>query len=347
MNGSSPGRRIWLGSLTFAAIVALATLGYAAAGSSLLDSLYMVIITVFGVGYGEIIPTGSSAGLRVLTILLIVGGTTAAVYTVSATVQFMTQGEIERLIGVRRKMRDIKACTGHTIICGFGRMGQILARDLAHEKLPFIVIELNPDNVALAEKSGYLVIGGDATDEEMLLAGGIEKASHVACILSDDSQNVFVALSARNLQPGIHIVARGEVPSTEHKLRQAGADSVVLPPAIGGSLIAEIIVEREHARLGLTERVTVVKDGESDAGIALCAFHVAESGMVTKDWIAASRKRTEVAFAVVGVRGTDKVLKVASDEAHVLQAGEEILLACAASEAPVLRAGLEAEDLPV
>lgn len=233
-------RRVLVGSIFFGLTLVIAITGYRLAGWSLLDAVYMVVITIFGVGYGEVQPINTPA-LRVFTMAVIISGTTSAVYTVGGFFQMVTEGEIYRVLGERRMAMDIAALQDHVIICGFGRIGQILARKMLEAKMPFVIVELATDATAEAETLGYLVVSGDATDEAVLQAAGIERARVLATVLSDDAFNVFITLTARGLNPNLMILARGEFPTTEKKLRQAGADHVVLPAAIGALRMSHMI----------------------------------------------------------------------------------------------------------
>lgn len=233
-------KRIITGTIFFAVTIVGAIVGYVIAGWSLLDAIYMVIITIFGVGYGEVRPI-TSPELRIFTILVIIAGTSSAVYIVGGFVQLITEGEIKKALGARRMMRDIETLNQHVIICGFGRIGQILARKMAESKIPFIVIDSNEDRVEKAEAMGYLVQLGNATDELMLQTVGIDRARFLATVLPDDAANVFITLTARELNSNLIILARGEVPSTEKKLRLAGADQVVLPASISAQRMAHMI----------------------------------------------------------------------------------------------------------
>lgn len=233
-------RRILLGALVFSLTIIIAIAGYILAGWSPLDAIYMVVITVFGVGYGEVRPI-TSPNLRIFTILVIIAGTSSAVYIVGGFIQMVTEGEINRVFDARRMMRDIETLKQHVIICGFGRMGQILSRQMQDTGHSFIVIDNNVDRIAEAETFGYLVLTGDATDEAVLETAGIRRAKILATVLSEDALNVFITLTARGLNPELTILARGEFPSTEKKLKQAGADHVVLPAAIGALRMAHLI----------------------------------------------------------------------------------------------------------
>jgi voltage-gated potassium channel len=235
-----PLKRILTGTIFLLATVVIAVAGYRLAGWSALDSLYMVVITAFGVGYGEVHPINTPA-LKIFTMLVIIGCTSSTVYIVGGFVQMITEGEINQVLGTRRMTRTIETLKNHIIICGFGRMGQILARKLMDAQIPFIVIDNNPERLEQAEEMGYLVRLGNATDESILYAVGIDRARVLATVLPDDAANVFITLTARELNPKLMILARGELPSTEKKLRLAGADQVVLPAAISGLRMAHMI----------------------------------------------------------------------------------------------------------
>ncbi|MGG6297113.1 potassium channel family protein [Leptolyngbya sp. AN02str] len=233
-------RRIITGMMLFIITIIVATAGYVASGWSFIDSIYQVVITVFGVGFGEVQPINTPT-LRVFTMLVIVGGTSSVVYAVGGLVQMITEGELNKALGVRRMIKTIATLENHVVICGFGRMGQILARELANFMQPFVIIDNSSDRITEAQELGYLVITGNATDEEVLQLAGIERAQFLATALPDDAANVFITLTGRGLNPNLVILARGEFPTTERKLRLAGANHVVLPATIGAMRMAHMI----------------------------------------------------------------------------------------------------------
>ncbi len=232
-------KRIQVGATCFALIFGMAVTGYRMAGWSLLDAIYMVVITVFGVGFGEVRPM--SPYLRIFTIFVIVSGYTAVAYIVGGFLQLITEGEINRALGARRMKKDIATLKQHVIICGYGRLGQILAHKMVESQQPFVIIDNSLNRVETVAAMGYLVCHGNATDEEILEAAGIQQAKALTTVLPDDAANVFITLTARSLNPNLVILARGEFPSTEKKLKQAGADHVVLPATIGALRMAHMI----------------------------------------------------------------------------------------------------------
>lgn len=231
--------RMLVGLGFFLTTLVMAIAGYMLAGWNWLDAVYQVIITIFGVGFGEIGPM--TPGLRVFTMVVIVAGCTSVAYILGGFLQMITEGEVKRALGIRRMMREIDLLHEHIIVCGYGRIGQILSRRMKEANQPFVLIDNDPQRVAKAEAEGYLVQQGSATDETVLEAVGIGRARVLATVLPDDAANVFITLTARSLNPNLIILARGEYPSTEKKLLQAGADRVVSPAAIGALRMAHMI----------------------------------------------------------------------------------------------------------
>ncbi|MBD2231274.1 potassium channel family protein [Phormidium tenue] len=237
---NSSFRRIVAGIIFFSLTVVGAVIGYMVAGWNFLDAIYMVVITIFGVGYGEVQPL-SSPPLKVFTIFVIIAGALSVAYTVSGFVQMITEGEIHRALNVKRMTNEIASLEDHVIICGFGRIGQLVARKLKRDRQPFIIVDNDPERVALAQEQGYLMYQGNATDEAALEAAGIHRAKSLATVLPNDAANVFITLTAREMNPALMILARGEMPSTEKKLRLAGANHVVLPASISALRMAHLI----------------------------------------------------------------------------------------------------------
>ena len=209
-----------------------------------LESIYWFVITVSSVGYAE--QSNISPPLQAFSIGVIVAGMLAAAYTIGGLIQMLTEGEIERAMGARRMTRELKHLDGHVIICGFGRIGQILAEDLTSHNVRFVVIDVSAKQITDAKSFGYLTLTGDATDEDVLKLAGVQRAKTLVSALDSDADNVFLTLTARTLNRDVRIIARGEQESTKRKLVQAGADRVVLPAVIGARRIASMVT-RPHA----------------------------------------------------------------------------------------------------
>ncbi len=244
----SPLRNLGAILAFLATVVVLATLAYMGAGWSFADAFYMVMLTVYTVGYEEVRPI-NTAYLHAVTLGVMFLGCTGMILMTGALVQLFTATEIRKLLGSNRVKSDIDRLNGHVIICGYGRIGAMLARELSAGNAAFLVLERDAHRVEEASAHGYLGMAADATDEASLIAAGVYRARALATVLPDDAANVFITLSARNLNPGLQIISRGEAPSTERKLRHAGADRVILPAHIGAERIAELLLYPEATSL--------------------------------------------------------------------------------------------------
>ncbi|MEM8543448.1 MAG: potassium channel family protein, partial [Cyanobacteria bacterium P01_H01_bin.119] len=198
-------QRIVTGLVSFLLTVIVAVFGYVLAGWTLLDAIYMVVITIFGVGYGEVKPLESPA-LRVFTILVIVAGAISVAYTISGFVQSITEGEIHRALNLKRMNQEIENLENHVIICGFGRIGQMLAAKLIEERRRFVVIDNDSERITLARDRGYLMYQGNATDETSLQAAQIHRAAALATVLPSDAANVFITLTAREMNSSLMLL---------------------------------------------------------------------------------------------------------------------------------------------
>lgn len=233
-------RRIIAGFAGLAGVVVYGVLGYRSHGWTWLDSLFMVVITISGVGFGEVLPLDSTS-LRVHTMMVIALGLVAVAFTLGGFVQFLTEGQIRNYLGRQRMRRQIDSMSGHTIIAGFGRVGMLVGEELTTAETSFVVIERSIERVIEIERKGYANLHADATEEDTLRQAGIDRAKTLVTVLPTDAENVFVTLTAKRIAPGIEIIARAEQPSTLKTLRQAGADHVVMPAAIGAHRIVSLL----------------------------------------------------------------------------------------------------------
>ncbi len=241
-------KRLILVLVVFATMCAAAVATYLWHGWRLDDAVYMVVITIFGVGYGEVQPLDSPA-LRAVTMMLIFTSYASLIIIVGGFVQMVMEGEIVRVLNHRRMTKGIDELEGHTILCGYGRAGRILSKELAEARHKFVVVDMDDTKLSEAEAHGYLILQGNAVEEETLLRAGIARAKTLASVLAADADNVFITLTARELNPELHIVARAEYPSTEKKLMRSGANRVVLPAVIGGIRMAQLITRPSTEQL--------------------------------------------------------------------------------------------------
>lgn len=221
-------------------VASFGTAGYMAIeGWNFIDALYMTVITLASVGFKEIHDL-SLIG-RIFTIFLIVGGVGSVAYALSAGAKIILEGELQEVYGRRRLEKKIRELKDHYIVCGYGRMGKIICRELREKNIRFVIVEKQPD--LHQEEEDLLIFPGDATKDEVLKELGIDKAKGLITVLPTDAENLFVVLSARVLNPGLIIVARAGEEGSEQKLIRAGADKVVSPYHIGGLRIAHTVLK--------------------------------------------------------------------------------------------------------
>src|SRR4051794_23435704 len=322
----SPIRNLVLGIAYMLVVMALATIAYVVAGAALSDALYMVIITVYTVGYGEIVPITTPV-LRWITTGTIVLGCTGMLYLTGALVQFITMNEINKVLGYRRMSNQIDRLRDHVIICGFGRLGVMLARELQAASVPFLIIEQLEARTEEARSLGYLYLQADATEETTLQAAGVTRARTLATVLPHDAANVFITLSAHSLNPDLEIIARGELPSTESKLLHAGASKVVLPAHIGAERIAEMILFRKSARfLPGSDQTEGFEKTLRQLGLDIDTVVAAPDSPVVGQTIAAIEEQAERAFFIVQVtrRSGEAITRPPPDA--IIEAGDGLVL---------------------
>lgn len=232
--------KLLLSAILILLILIAGTAGYMAIeGWSMFDSFYMVVITLSTIGFQEVHPL--SVHGRAFTIVLILFGVGLLAYAVKTGLRVVLEGELQEVLGRRKLEKKIRVMRDHYIICGYGRMGRIICRELATHGVPFVVIE--QAGISDFLKDDMLFVFGDATRDEVLKEAGIERAKGLVSVLSTDAQNLFVVLSARGLNPSINIVARAGEENSDVKLLRAGADRVIAPYHIGGLKIAHTILK--------------------------------------------------------------------------------------------------------
>jgi voltage-gated potassium channel len=233
-------RKLLTLGLLLLGVVVVGTGGYVLiAGCSVLDALYMTVITITTVGYREVIPL-SPVG-RVFTIVLIVGGLGIAFYFLETIVEDTMEGRIRKILGRRKMERNMARLKHHVVVAGYGRMGEFVCRDLEEQRLGFVIIERDPQRFAAAEERSYNVLSANATEESALKAAGIDKARCLISLLSEDADNIFAVLTAREINPRLVILTRAMDSGNEKKLLKAGADRVVSPYELSSHRLVRMV----------------------------------------------------------------------------------------------------------
>ena len=321
-------RFVWaLGIL--AAVFVAGTVGYMVIeGWGLLDSLYMTTITVGTVGFGEVHPL-SSAG-RLFTIVLIIASVGALGFAFGQLVEFVFEGRIQEILEGRRMEKRLGSIEGHTVVAGLGRVGSVVARSLADEGAPFVIVDLAEESAELAREQNWLFVHGDATEEEVLEAAGIRRARAIVTALSADAENLFVAVTARALNPDVFIVARSSHESTEAKLIKAGANRTITPNVIGGRRMASMVLHPT-----VSDYLDIVSSG---AGVEFRLQEIElkpESSFVGRS-IAEARIREITGAQVVAILHSDGTVDANPSAASVLKAGERLVVLGTVDQVAVL-----------
>lgn len=233
----SLSRRLIIVVSLFAGLIVIGTAGFMLIeGWPWIDALFMTVITLSTVGFGEVRPL-SNAG-EIFTIGLIVLGVGGAAYTFSTVADYIVAGELRGILRRQRMQKQIKQLSGHHIVCGFGRVGRRVAMDLKDNGAAVVVVDRDIEVTGAIEELGIPFVHGDASDDAVLSQAGLERARGFCTCLSGDAENVFAVLTARTLNKDLVIIARGDQPASERKLKVAGADHVISPYAIGGHRMA-------------------------------------------------------------------------------------------------------------
>jgi voltage-gated potassium channel len=234
----APERRLVVAALLLSALLVLGVAGYMLIeGWSFLDALFMTVTTITTVGFREVQPLGD--GGRIFTIFLILFGVGVAFYILTSLVATVVEGDLGLALGVRRMKGKIEALRDHHILCGFGRVGEEIAREFTARKVPFVIVESNAESLERARKKDYhLIVEGDAATDAALLEAGIRHARCLLAASDSDAGNTYIVLTAKALNPRLFVVARAGQPVSEERVRRAGADRVISPYSIGGRRMA-------------------------------------------------------------------------------------------------------------
>ncbi|CAN5581665.1 hypothetical protein BH24ACT15_BH24ACT15_02900 [soil metagenome] len=237
-------RRLALSVLVFLLVLVGGVVGFVITQNvSLGEAVYFTIITVFAVGFAEVIPLDSTG--RVLTSAVIVLGVGSFTFLTVTVIEFLVEGHLLDIVGRRRMERDLAGLNAHMIICGFGRVGRQASHDLAMAGTPQIVLDTDPERLKMAAARNVPHLVGDASDETILQRAQIGRAKGVAACTDDDAENVLIALTSKLIRPDLFFVVRVKNARNARKAQQAGADRVIAPTEIGGRRIAALLTKPE------------------------------------------------------------------------------------------------------
>jgi voltage-gated potassium channel len=256
------------------AVIALGTAGYVLIeGWSAFDALYMTVTTVTTVGYQEVHPL-STAG-RAFTLVLILIGVGTLFYVLGNLARFALEGELQYVFGKYRSGGKVKTLRDHYIVCGYGRMGKHVCKELGAKPVPVVIVDKSPDVIAIAQRDGFVAVEGDATQDHILVQAGIERAKGLVSVVNTDAENLYIVLTARGLNKELYIIARAGEEGSEQKLMRAGANRVSSPYLIGGMQVAQVLIrpavvdfldlatKSEHLDLQI-EEITIRKGSQFD-----------------------------------------------------------------------------------
>ena len=286
-------------------------------GMTVLNSLYMTVITISTVGFGEV-QTLHPAG-RVFVIFLIFFSMVAVGFAVSAIGQFVLEGQLRAILGRRKMQTKIQKLSNHYIIAGYGRVGRQVAETFLARRVPFIVIE--KDNAALnqLDADGYLYVQGPATEDDILMQAGVEKAKVLVSTLPEESDNVYLALTARHMNQSLHIICRADNPSGEKKLKRAGANYVVSPHILGGMRMA-----MASLRPNVVDFMQMTAVGGSEIGIEEVA--VPDGSSISGKSLIESRIKADYGLTVIGIKKPGKEMKINPPPDAAVNAGDILLM---------------------
>lgn len=328
----SPLRRLVLSVLAFLLLIVLSTVGYVLlTGASALDSLYFTVITLTQVGYEESVPLDTAG--RIFTMIITLLGVAALTFAVISGLDFLVEGHLRSVLGRRRMDRKLKQLHGHAVVCGFGQVGRHVTDALLADGVRVVVVDLDPDRIAMAVDRGLPAVRGDASTEEVLRQAGIDRASSLVACAHDDADNVLISLTARGLGPHLMIVARVKNDENEHKATRAGADRVIAPAAIGGRRIAALVT-----RPAVVDFLDVVTHG-SDTDLLLEGVVVREGAELEGRSLRDLSLPERFGITVVALqRSGDTMPRRRPDPDRHLRAGDTVVVIGERAEIDRLRA---------
>jgi voltage-gated potassium channel len=282
------------------------------------DAFYMTVITVTTVGYREVHEL-SWAG-QAFTVLLLIGGVGAALYTFTLLATMVVEGGLPKGLQRRRQQRMLEAIKDHFIVCGYGRIGSIVAQQLQRQRVPFVVVERDSERLQKAVERGVLAVEADASQEDVLKRVGIDRARGLIAVVGTDAENVYAVLSARVLRPDLFIVGRAETEDATTKLRRAGADRVIAPYQIGAAQIAQTALR--PAVVDFVEFATSTDNLE----LAMEEIPIAPDSVLAHQSIVGANLRRRFGVIVVGIQRRDGRMEFNPEPDTAIRPGDKLVV---------------------
>ena len=324
-----------LAVLLLAGVLAGGTVGYMVVeGWSAWDAFYMTVTTVATVGFREVHPL--SLGGQVFTILLIFCGVGTAFYTVTLLATIIVEGGLHRRFEKRHVARMLEHITDHFILCGYGRIGSIIAGELHQQGVPLVVIERDPNRVRQAIERGWLALEADASREEVLAHAGIHRARGLIAAVGTDAENVFTVLTARVMRPDLFIIARVESDDAEHKLRRAGADRVISPYQIGATHMVQTAL-----RPAVVDFVQLATSSER-LDLSMEQVHIKDDSALANQSIVDAGIRQKFGVIIVGIKRAGGTMEFNPAPEAIMRAGDELVVLGTTESVKALEKGVVA-----
>ncbi len=313
-----PKKKLFIVSSLLLFVVILGTVGFRLIeGWGLLESLYATVTTISTVGYGDFAP--ASAQGRLFAVFLIVIGVGAMLYGASLFAEMMVDNRLKIILGRSSMESRIERMKDHYIICGFGRMGNLICREMAKEKIPFVIIEKNPEVLQRIENERYVYFKGNATDDTSLLQSGIKRAKGVVCVLSSDAENLYVILTAKELNPDVYILSRCEEEISEHRLLRAGANRVISPYTMGGMRMAMAILK--PAMMDFIEITT----GRQSLDLRMEELAVTDGSAIVGKSLESSEIRKTYKLIIVAIKKDSGKMIFNPEAGYMIEKGDRLI----------------------
>lgn len=318
-SNSQPGHKVVAkGFVILVVILFIGSLGYMLIeGWGFLDSLYMTVITITTVGFGEVRQVTVLG--RVFTIFIIFFGIGIIAYILGMVAQTMVELQVRSIIGRRKLGQKMKSMKNHYIICGYGRIGKIIARELAAKKMPLVVIDSDPEEKQTMENEQTPYIIDDATNEEVLMEAGVDRAKGLVSVVASDADNLFITITARGLNPKIFILARADEEHTEKKLLRAGANKVVMPYLIGGHKMAQTLIKP-----AVTDFIDFAV-GNREMGLEMGELVVSDKSRLNGATLVDSGIRQEMDVIIVAIRTKEGEMRFNPSSQTRIEAGDTLI----------------------